>query len=617
MIFTDTTLVDGLPKKIAKSTSMIQHPASIKARIRHICQVFVYQHMKLQGLIRESAMQVRTKPNAPTPRVLSTRVVDQLKSDISLCDSVQVVRGAWEDAALGAVINGELLQACRLLEDGLSPAVARRWERLEELDSEWAAPRSNVDFKMADMEVQQGTRRWDPNSLPPDHNENEEKLQILLNNHTKPVEVFQAKDRASQYRPEAKDVAGSATKDSNDDDDDQPFELCDQHCEPLKTRLFSVKKASGQQSSQGRSAPRKAKAKDAVERVPQNTGTCSECGAVSNNLAEHKKNCRGRCDRCHYGACIADPHGPACLSCKAKGFKHCKYSSKPKKEQTVLCHRCKRYIFQDTMRHHKQKCRGRCKPCQDANEPCAPTTGASATTKCQRCKATPGNLECTGFSHQHLFGTELKEKCKKCHLFYPNVKSHEVACKGRCQRCVDLKKGCGKKTSAGCSTCKTDKVVCPRNYSDAEKRGKCGRCKVDGLILRDHRSKCSGRCPGCVAAKQPCVNIPGDTSGRCARCRKEGIACGTKSHAHMIRMRLCQGCGNPYPSHSFSQHARICPGKCSNCHARGIACKRPPGAVGRGACDGCKEGKDGKPLVCDAKWMGPLKGKNKYVEDSN
>ncbi|RSL77418.1 hypothetical protein CEP51_009095 [Fusarium floridanum] len=202
----------GIPKKISKSSSMMRHPVFIKARIRHICQVFVYQHMDIGGLIRES------------PR-------------------------AWEDAALEALINGELFRACKLLEGGLTLAVANKWERLEELDSEWAGPRNSSVTVITDVKAQQGLRHWDPNSLPTDHDDNDDKLQRLLDSHTKPAKVFQAKERASQHRSEAKAAAASATKDSevDSDDEDDAFELWDRDYEPLKTRLFAPVRGRQQQ----------------------------------------------------------------------------------------------------------------------------------------------------------------------------------------------------------------------------------------------------------------------------------------------------------------------------------------------------------------------------------
>lgn len=558
---------------------------------------------------------IRVKPNTKTPRTLFTRVVDQLRADISLCDLVQVAQGAWEDAALEALVNGELLRACKLLEGGLPLAVANKWERLGELNSEWARPQNSSDTVMADVETRQGLRRWDPSFLPADHDAKDNNLQLLLDDHVRPAEISQAKDRASHCRSEGKAAAASATENADDDDDDDVFELWDLECKPLRTRLFAVKKTRARQPSQGRSASSKAKAKDSVGDVPPNTGPCSKCGGISSNLSEHKKNCRGRCQRCDdHHVCIPDPHGPSCLRCKERGDKVCKYPSKPKKEQTVLCRQCKRYISLGTMRHHKNTCRGRCKPCRDAGEPCVPSTGPS--TKCQRCKVTPGNLECDEFSHQHLIDQGSKEKCQKCHVFYHNVKTHENSCKGRCTRCVNLKKGCGVKTSAGCATCKADNVTCSRKYSEnrEETREKCPRCGVDGLILKSHEKYCPGKCPGCVEAKKPCVPIQGDTSGRCVRCRDENIViCGKKDCEHLVEKVNCPDCGNVVPKHTITRHKQHCHGKCTNCRDKGIGCKRPSAPSSRDACDGCKEGKDGKAQVCDGKWTVRLKGKDKKV----
>ncbi|KAJ4327966.1 hypothetical protein N0V84_001641 [Fusarium piperis] len=337
---------------------------------------------------------------------------------------LQVVHGAWEDTALEALINGELLRACKLLENGLSLAAANNWEKLEKLESEWARPRNNDDSVMTDAGARQAPRLWDPSSLPADHDDSDDNVQLLLDDHVQPNQIFQAKDRASRQRSEAKVATASITMDT--DDDDIPFELWDQDCEPLKTRLFAIKNPLARQPSQGRPGPSKTKSKDAVTHVPSNTGTCSRCGAISNNLSEHEKNCRGRCQRCDpFVVCIPDPHGPACLSCKAEGYKACKYPNTPKKEQKVLCQQCKRYISQGTMRHHKNKCRGRCKPCREAGEACVPSRGPLGSTKCQRCKETPGDPTCAGFSHQHLLEPKVKEECKKCHGFYPDVKTHE------------------------------------------------------------------------------------------------------------------------------------------------------------------------------------------------
>jgi hypothetical protein len=330
------------------------------------------------------------------------------------------------------------------------------------------------------------------------------------------------------------------------------------------------------------------------------------------------ENCRGKCHRCTHplDVCTSHPNGLVCLPCKWKGFKECKYPDEPRNAQ-VFCVQCKRYMTKTQLRKHN--CRGRCKPCQDADEPCVPTRGPLASTKCQRCKVTPGNPECTGFSHQDSTEQEEKQKCEKCHALYDNVKTHQRRCKGRCKHCIDIGEPCGNKTKAGCGTCKRDNVTCPRDYSDQveEERGECPRCKVNGLPLSRHVSTCSGRCPGCVKAKKPCVAIPGDHSGRCVRCREEKIVvCGKKDHAHQVEKVKCPDCDNVVPKHSFPQHKKHCGEKCTNCRNKGIACKRPPGTAARGDCDGCKEGKDGKPQVCDGRWK-LLKEKDKEEEDPN
>lgn len=195
-----------------------------------------------------------------------------------LCPSVRIEKGAWDDGALEAVINGELLQACKILEAGVHLANTNLWENLEDLESGWAEPRNDGDIEMTDVEIPQDPRRWDPNSLPADHDFNDENLQLLLDGNVRPAEIFQAKGRASQYRSQAKADAAAAIE--NVDDADVPFELWDQNCEPLKTRLFAV-----QQPSKRRSAPpSKSNAQHSAQRDPPNTGTCTWCGAVSNNL---------------------------------------------------------------------------------------------------------------------------------------------------------------------------------------------------------------------------------------------------------------------------------------------------------------------------------------------
>ncbi|RSL63879.1 hypothetical protein CEP54_004945 [Fusarium duplospermum] len=266
-------LRSGLPKRIAKSSSMTRHPPLIKSRIRHICRVFVYRHMAEQGRIKKASTTARLKANSRTPRSLSTLVIDQLRNDMRLCPSVRVEKGAWDDGALEAVINGELLQACRILEAGVPLDNTNLWERLEDLESGWAEPRKDCDIEMADAEIPQDPKRWDPDSLPVDHDFNDENLHLLLDSNVRPAEIFQAKGRASEYRSQANADAAAAME--NVDDGDVPFELWDKNCESLKTRLFDVR-----QPSKRRSAPSKSNAQDAAQRDPPNTGTCTWCGTV-------------------------------------------------------------------------------------------------------------------------------------------------------------------------------------------------------------------------------------------------------------------------------------------------------------------------------------------------
>ncbi|KAM6538581.1 hypothetical protein FALCPG4_000448 [Fusarium falciforme] len=112
-----------------------------------------------------------------------------------------------------------------------------------------------------------------------------------------------------------------------------------------------------------------------------------------------------------------------------------------------------------------------------------------------------------------------------------------------------------------------------------------------------------------LKAKEPCVTVKGDTSGTCARCRKEMIAiCGTKDHAHMVPKGKCPKCDIMRDKHSMSQHTRSCTGKCGNCDKEKVPCKRPHASSSLDPCDRCKETEG---LVCDGKWTQPRIRKKK------
>lgn len=86
------------------------------------------------GRIKKTSTAVRLKANSRTPRSLSVLVIDQLRSDMRLCPSVRIEKGAWGDGALEAVINEELLQACKILEAGVPLANTNLWGNIEDLE---------------------------------------------------------------------------------------------------------------------------------------------------------------------------------------------------------------------------------------------------------------------------------------------------------------------------------------------------------------------------------------------------------------------------------------------------------------------------------------------------
>ncbi|KAM0236267.1 hypothetical protein ACHAP5_009445 [Fusarium lateritium] len=148
-------LREGIPDKFAYSRTKLQFPKPVRIRIQDVCRHVLFVFMAQQSCIRRGPFLV-TSTAADHNKVdhLHIQVLNQLKEDVSLSNSVQTRDGTWEDISFIRYIVRELKLARKELQQGLSPAEADGWSRLCDLMPGWAhsVPSAN------------STRGWIPGS---------------------------------------------------------------------------------------------------------------------------------------------------------------------------------------------------------------------------------------------------------------------------------------------------------------------------------------------------------------------------------------------------------------------------------------------------------------------
>ncbi|KAJ4261462.1 hypothetical protein NW762_006887 [Fusarium torreyae] len=170
--------------------------------------------------------------NGPKVEHLCEPVLNQLKADIGLSNSVETRVGAWKDLNFSRYIVRELKLARKKLQEGLSPVEAARWNHLGELKPEWA--NSTINAQETEPVAETGTEEWlDPGlqgTQPATITQVVSKrMELLREHHVEPDRLMNAQNRV-----------GPRTNGGSRASDDEPFDLCDNNGVPLNMRVFTV-----------------------------------------------------------------------------------------------------------------------------------------------------------------------------------------------------------------------------------------------------------------------------------------------------------------------------------------------------------------------------------------
>ncbi|KAM5342939.1 hypothetical protein ACJ41O_013905 [Fusarium nematophilum] len=298
----------GLPQFFASPRTTMRHPRHIQLRIGHICRVKLFQEMARNDRIEVTLDDVVRLKSAKPPTIKHLRepILQQLEQDISLCPSVQVQDGAWDDEAFRYNVYQELKRAFKELKRGLDQADARRWEKLEELGPDWADPQGKVDLPVRYDELEEPETHERP-SLASSQGGLDGYLQLLLAGHVEPDKITHVVNKTAKH-------SRDSTPKNSPEDEAEEFELLNLDGTPARSGLFSV--ASARKGRRRNPAPRSVPATQTDQ--PQDSGTCPLCLTFRRELSKHKKTCRGRCQACRLAgvACIRVPGEQKCEACK-------------------------------------------------------------------------------------------------------------------------------------------------------------------------------------------------------------------------------------------------------------------------------------------------------------
>jgi hypothetical protein len=242
-----------------------------------------------------------------------------------------------------------------------------------------------------------------------------------------------------------------------------------------------------------------------------------------------------------------------------------------------LCSRCG--VSFGSVKHrdfHEKSCKGRCKACLEARVPCSKTAGASK--KCIRCS--DQNLNCSEFSHEHLWVGRETRTCERCgrERAARGFRDHVKLCRGECNACLDAGMPCVRVISGKCQHCIDHKLECSgfsHEHLVVRKEKTCDRCgnKVLSMVMKQHLRSCKGKCKACLEAGVPCVMT---CSRKCESCKEHKLDCSDFSHNDLpdIEARTCKRCRKVLESTSitFKSHQDSCIGKCERCLELGAPC---------------------------------------------
>jgi hypothetical protein len=523
---------------------------------------------------------------------LHIRVLNQLKEDISLSNSVQTRDGAWEDVSFIRYIVRELKLARKKLQQGLSPAEADRWSHLCDLVPGWthSVLSANVAGNMfvSEIEVEQwlDARLQEPQPtdiVPVAGQDFQRRMESLQEKQIKPDRLSGAHDRV---RPRG---SGSG---SSSNSGDEPFDLCDDNGTPLSMKVFTIR------PERKKKTVKKKELKPAPAPAPAASGVGDHCGTVWKDLPTHVSHCLRRCKSCEKDQrpCVRHPEDPLqCLHCKSKGTK-CSNSSQVSQTATS-CPRCWCMYSVSEIADHVAGCRGRCTGCVEGKVPCVAVE--NDTQRCQRCK--DAGHECQLFPHDYLFPEKEQATCDRC-LGPVTYRGHKQDCIGQCSSCRQAQRPCirSRPYPAKCDYCEAQELDCSDFSHLIEKRVRkkvfCKHCLRDD-IFPNHVATCKGRCKGCVLADRPCVRTRGD-GRKCQGC-KTMDECGEYDNEDNVPKGTCGSCGKEFLSSLLGPHTKVCKGKCSHCQGLGTPCERQ----GRERIKACKQcEKDGVGYDCDGWW---------------
>jgi hypothetical protein len=606
----------------------MMHQKKIYSRLLRVSRAKMYGYLSRKGLVQTDMSKadvtiiLGNRTGLVNIDAVIPSVIQQLKKDIGICQSIIVVEEDWSSfsfmESVRAVLKKELQ---RIASKHVSKDEWDSWQHLEELKEDWAWP-SPDDIP------------WDF-SGPPIDGVSPPDVQRdggLMDNHTKdclellkihrPQKLTVGRDSLIRLR--------SSEPILEKEGQEPPFELWEIDGTPLRQSIFQTAGYKDQVSSTHLSGTRKdpsqkisampagkkTSEKDPVwstdhfetrEYPGQKTaitsadtattldckqdaspidGTCPRCEVSMSGLADkkgikrHQQNCRGKCERCRDLKLPCDSRrGASCSNCTTTGAK----CGGPVTHVDLVvtsgtCGRCNTNVRKKDS--HQQHCPGKCEACKDRNVPCDCFMHYGESPSCSNCKQE--QLNCTGpITHAHLVLDHVGT-CERCKTKFQNAQKHQQKCRGKCERCQERGIPCDSSTRTSkfhcCTNCQLERLECTGPISHAHlfpennQTSTCPRCGTIPEVANfaEHQRMCQGKCKHCKELDLPCdYNLRGKKP-RCANCEQANIDCsGPITHA---QERTCQWCGMIPKNANFGAHESKCRGKCKHCKELYIPC---------------------------------------------